>query len=247
MGIGFAGPGGARNAGTTPANTSSTTSTTTVERLATPASTSVNNTVSQVLGKGDWLEYHVKVSGEGPSGPVSFEAYVEVTVIGVEGNHVRLRIKPPEGLTPEQCSLISKGAVTGNILFIALAVDDQDTITYGLHLRTPNRTCPTLIIPTGKEEKITISGTDMGHKYSATCTYTPKGVLSSLTFRDTYSANGKEANFEATITLVGSSKGLGEKIGNPPTGTPPTTTPIISGIAAAAAVTIVLTVTLRKR
>ncbi len=87
VGIGFAGPGEARNAGTTPANTSSTTSTTTVERLATPASTSVSNAVNPVLGKGDWLEYHVRVSGKGPSGPVSFGTYVEVTdtAVALEG------------------------------------------------------------------------------------------------------------------------------------------------------------------
>jgi len=219
---------------------------------STPTSTSTNKPPSLVLGKWDWLKYHVKVHGKGPLGTMDFETHVKVTVTSISNEYVKLLVKPLKSLTYEQRSLITVGALTGNKLILALTANQPTTITYELPLRPPSKACPILAAPTGKEETVTDSGTTLGHKYSVTCAYTPKGVLSTYAFSDTYNVSGKEVKVDITITLTDSSKDVGAH--NAGGGgsimfgsTSLTTVMIVAAVITAAIIAVVLAVTHRKR
>ncbi len=233
-----------------PATTSSATKTTTsatTSETQTSQSVATGGPANLVLGKGDWLKYHVKVSGKGPLGSMNFETDVKVTVVDVSNDHIKLQIEPLKSLTYEQRSLITMGAVTGNKLILALAADQPTTVTYALPLQPSSKACAILANPTGKEERVTDSGTSLGHEYSATCTYTSMGVLSSLTFKDVYSVGNQEVDVEITITLTDSSKDVGAAGGNLLGGFSLTTLLIISAVIAVAIVAAVLAIMLKKR
>lgn len=237
---------------TTKTTTSTRTTTSTKSTSTSTLTTTPSKPQSLALSKGDWLKYHVKVHGEGPLGTMGFETDVKVTVTSVSNEYVKLCVEPLKSLTYEQRSLITMGALTGNKLILALAANKPTTITYKLPLQHPSKACAILAAPTGKEETIKDSGTTMGHKYSVTCAYTPKGVLSTYAFSDTYSAGGKEVKVDITVTLTDSNKdvgmhGAGGGGSNIFSGMSLTTVLIISVVIAAAIIAVVLAVTLRKK
>lgn len=183
---------------------------------------------------------------------MDFETDVKVTVTSVGSDYVELLVKPLKSLTYEQRSLLMMGTITGSKLILVLTTDKPMTITYDLPLQPPSKACMILAAPTGKEETIKDSGTTMGHKYSVTCVYTPKGVLSTYAFSDTYSAGGKEVKVDITITLTDSNKDVGMHSAggggsNIFSGMPLTTVLIISVVIAVAIIAVVLAVTLRKK
>jgi len=239
--------------------TSSTSSTTTHATAGTGTSTSTSTASTQArvpLSKGDWLEYHVKVHGEGPLGTMNFDTGVKVTVTSLSDEYIKLVVKTLKPLTYEQRSLITMGALTGNKLILALAAGKPSTVTYELPLQPASKACPILASPTGKEETITDSGTNLGHKYSVTCVYTPKGILNTLTFKDVYGSGNQKINVEITVTLTSSSKDVGATPSGGAGGGPLggllgnaslTTVLIISVVIAVAIIAVVLALTLRKK
>ncbi len=189
---------------------------------------------------GDWLVYHLKAKGKGPKGSMSAEADIKVVVREVSQTRVRLDVKPLTTLSAEKRSLVLIGAMTGNKLILAVASGMPSTTSYSLPLGEPGKACPILAEARGKPYTAEHQGSSMGHKYTVKCTYTSKGILSKIVFKDTYSIQGQTLNTEITITLKDSSTDVGGKAQGEGGGGLPLTLIAAAGIVAVIIIAVAL-------